>query len=47
MLEKQKGANLPPLRNPPRLENTEDLTNLSFLNEPSGKAKPYQTNSRS
>ncbi|RCI05232.1 Myosin type-2 heavy chain 1 [Rhizopus stolonifer] len=35
ILEKQKGANLPPLRNPPRLENTEDLTNLSYLNEPS------------
>ncbi|KAG1144412.1 hypothetical protein G6F37_004605 [Rhizopus arrhizus] len=34
-LEKQKGANLPPLRNPPRLENIEDLTNLSYLNEPS------------
>lgn len=36
LLEKQKGTNLPPLRNPPRLENTEDLTNLSYLNEPSG-----------
>ncbi|KAI8082194.1 P-loop containing nucleoside triphosphate hydrolase protein [Thamnidium elegans] len=35
LLEKQKGANLPPLRNPPRLENTEDLTDLSYLNEPS------------
>ncbi|KAI9335806.1 P-loop containing nucleoside triphosphate hydrolase protein [Pilaira anomala] len=35
LLEKQRGANLPPLRNPPRLENTEDLTNLSYLNEPS------------
>ncbi|CAO3691389.1 unnamed protein product [Rhizopus microsporus] len=35
VLEKQKGANLPPLRNPPRLENIEDLTNLSYLNEPS------------
>ncbi|KAI7906682.1 P-loop containing nucleoside triphosphate hydrolase protein [Cokeromyces recurvatus] len=35
LLEKTKGANLPPLRNPPRLENTEDLTNLSYLNEPS------------
>ncbi|KAI8987940.1 P-loop containing nucleoside triphosphate hydrolase protein [Mycotypha africana] len=34
-LEKTKGSNLPPLRNPPRLENTEDLTNLSYLNEPS------------
>ncbi|KAG0346043.1 Myosin type-2 heavy chain 1 [Podila humilis] len=25
---------LPPMRNPPLLEGTEDLTNLSFLNEP-------------
>jgi hypothetical protein len=28
---------LPPLRNPPLLEQTEDLTNLSYLNEPSGR----------
>ncbi|KAF7730180.1 Myosin type-2 heavy chain 1 [Apophysomyces ossiformis] len=34
-LEKTKGANLPPLRNPPKMENTDDLTNLSYLNEPS------------
>lgn len=27
-------AELPPLRNPPMLEATEDLTNLSYLNEP-------------
>lgn len=27
-------ASLPPLRNPPLLESTEDLTNLSYLNEP-------------
>ncbi|KAJ8295745.1 Myosin-2A [Rhodotorula toruloides] len=27
---------LPPLRNPPVLEGTEDLTNLSHLNEPAG-----------
>jgi myosin heavy subunit len=26
----------PPLRNPPLLEQTEDLTNLSYLNEPAG-----------
>ncbi|KAI8881146.1 hypothetical protein K501DRAFT_334936 [Backusella circina FSU 941] len=26
---------LPPLRNPPKLENTDDLTNLSYLNEAS------------
>ncbi|KAF7723875.1 Myosin type-2 heavy chain 1 [Apophysomyces ossiformis] len=34
-LEKTNGANLPPLRNPPKMENTDDLTNLSYLNEPS------------
>ncbi|KAF8927794.1 Myosin type-2 heavy chain 1, partial [Dissophora ornata] len=36
-LDKIKGggdAILPPLRNPPLLEGTEDLTNLSYLNEP-------------
>lgn len=27
---------LPPLRNPPLLEATDDLTNLSYLNEPAG-----------
>ncbi|KAI7907846.1 P-loop containing nucleoside triphosphate hydrolase protein [Cokeromyces recurvatus] len=26
---------LPPFRNPPKMENTEDLTSLSYLNEPS------------
>ncbi|KAI8980265.1 P-loop containing nucleoside triphosphate hydrolase protein [Pilobolus umbonatus] len=26
---------LPPLRNPPNMENTDDLTSLSYLNEPS------------
>ena len=31
---------LPPLRNPPLLEATEDLTNLSYLNEPSGPLRP-------
>ncbi|KAG1079172.1 hypothetical protein G6F42_023896 [Rhizopus arrhizus] len=29
-------VSLPPLRNPPKMENTDDLTNLSYLNEPSG-----------
>ncbi|KAG0149478.1 hypothetical protein CROQUDRAFT_653551 [Cronartium quercuum f. sp. fusiforme G11] len=29
-----RGSELPPLRNPPLLEATEDLTNLSYLNEP-------------
>ncbi|KAI9303935.1 P-loop containing nucleoside triphosphate hydrolase protein [Cunninghamella echinulata] len=35
LLEKNKGSTLPPLRNPPKLENIDDLTNLSHLNEPS------------
>ncbi|KAI8390959.1 P-loop containing nucleoside triphosphate hydrolase protein [Radiomyces spectabilis] len=34
-LQKTNGGNLPPLRNPPKMENTDDLTNLSYLNEPS------------
>ena len=29
-------GHLPPLRNPPMLEATDDLTNLSYLNEPAG-----------
>jgi hypothetical protein len=33
-LEKENFTTLPPLRNPPMLESTEDLTNLSYLNEP-------------
>ncbi|KAG0251679.1 Myosin type-2 heavy chain 1 [Mortierella polycephala] len=33
-IEADKGASLPPMRNPPLLEGTEDLTNLSYLNEP-------------
>lgn len=32
---------LPPLRNPPLLEATDDLTNLSHLNEPSGAHAPF------
>lgn len=35
---------LPPLRNPPVLETTEDLTNLSYLNEPAGtRLAPLRT----
>ncbi|ORZ20537.1 P-loop containing nucleoside triphosphate hydrolase protein [Absidia repens] len=34
-LEKNNGSTLPPLRNPSKLESTDDLTNLSYLNEPS------------
>ncbi|KAI9249910.1 P-loop containing nucleoside triphosphate hydrolase protein [Helicostylum pulchrum] len=33
-LEKNGGSKLPPLRNPPKMEYTDDLTNLSYLNEP-------------
>ncbi|KAI7867641.1 P-loop containing nucleoside triphosphate hydrolase protein [Spinellus fusiger] len=35
LLSKTNGTTLPPLRNPPKMENTDDLTNLSYLNEPS------------
>jgi hypothetical protein len=37
-LEKTGGSKLPPLRNPPKMEYTDDLTNLSYLNEPAGKS---------
>ncbi|KAI8877643.1 hypothetical protein K501DRAFT_337295 [Backusella circina FSU 941] len=33
-IEKNNGSTLPPLRNPPKMEYTDDLTNLSYLNEP-------------
>ncbi|KAI8583474.1 hypothetical protein K450DRAFT_223883 [Umbelopsis ramanniana AG] len=33
-IEKSNGSSLPPLRNPPKMEYTDDLTNLSYLNEP-------------
>ncbi|KAI9317670.1 P-loop containing nucleoside triphosphate hydrolase protein [Dichotomocladium elegans] len=33
-IEKSGGSKLPPLRNPPKMEYTDDLTNLSHLNEP-------------
>lgn len=33
-IKKTDGSKLPPLRNPPRMEYTDDLTNLSYLNEP-------------
>nr|CAG8496499.1 7221_t:CDS:10 [Entrophospora candida] len=33
-LEKSNNAELPPLRNPPMLEDVDDLTSLSYLNEP-------------
>lgn len=31
-------ASLPPLMNPAMLEASDDLTNLSYLNEPAGKS---------
>lgn len=40
-IEESKNELLPPMRNPPLLEGTEDLTNLSFLNEPAGKRQLY------
>jgi len=43
-LEKNNGADLPPLRNPPKMENTDDLTSLSYLNEPAGKWTPSSNN---
>ncbi|KAF9561042.1 Myosin type-2 heavy chain 1 [Mortierella alpina] len=33
-IKETNNAELPPMRNPPLLEGTEDLTNLSYLNEP-------------
>ncbi|CEP17067.1 hypothetical protein [Parasitella parasitica] len=33
-ISKTHGSTLPPLRNPPKMEYTDDLTNLSYLNEP-------------
>ncbi|KAF9329450.1 Myosin type-2 heavy chain 1, partial [Podila minutissima] len=33
-IQEANNTNLPPMRNPPLLEGTEDLTNLSYLNEP-------------
>ncbi|KAF9181513.1 Myosin type-2 heavy chain 1 [Haplosporangium sp. Z 767] len=33
-IKESNAAGLPPMRNPPLLEGTEDLTNLSYLNEP-------------
>jgi myosin-5 len=38
-VEKNSGSELPPLRNPPKMEYTDDLTNLSYLNEPAGKSQ--------
>ncbi|KAI8644567.1 P-loop containing nucleoside triphosphate hydrolase protein [Parasitella parasitica] len=32
-ISKTNGSTLPPLRNPPKMEYTDDLTNLSYLNE--------------
>lgn len=40
-IKKTNGSTLPPLRNPPKMEYTDDLTNLSYLNEPAGKTTKY------
>jgi hypothetical protein len=37
-LQDDSNADLPPLMNPAVLEASDDLTNLSHLNEPAGKA---------
>lgn len=37
-LQVDNNSNLPPLMNPAMLEASEDLTNLSHLNEPAGTA---------
>ena len=39
-LEDDGNASLPPLMNPTILEASDDLTNLSHLNEPAGKIPP-------
>ena len=36
-LQDDSSPNLPPLMNPTILEASDDLTNLSYLNEPAGK----------
>jgi myosin-5 len=36
-LEKNTDPSLPPLMNPAMLEASDDLTNLSHLNEPAGR----------
>lgn len=38
-LQVDNNANLPPLMNPAMLEASEDLTNLSHLNEPAGSSR--------
>lgn len=37
-LQVDNNSNLPPLMNPAMLEASEDLTNLSHLNEPAGES---------
>lgn len=45
-INKANGSMLPPLRNPPKMEYTDDLTNLSYLNEPAGKTTKYVTSNQ-
>ena len=42
-LHDDTNASLPPLMNPAMLEASEDLTNLSHLNEPAGLNTPLST----
>lgn len=39
-LRTNNSAKLPPLMNPTMLEASDDLTNLSHLNEPAGRTAP-------
>lgn len=39
-LQDDKDSTLPPLMNPTMLEASDDLTNLSHLNEPAGPLRP-------
>lgn len=40
-LTEANNSTLPPLMNPTMLEASDDLTNLSHLNEPAGKVDEY------
>ena len=42
-LQDDSNASLPPLMNPAILEASDDLTNLSHLNEPAGKSRHGRT----
>ena len=40
-LQSGNDPSLPPLMNPTMLEASDDLTNLSHLNEPAGRPTPF------